>query len=66
MSDLVVSVIPPPNITVVTDNTRVGPQGVQGTQGIQGAQVITAYIFDGGTPFTDYSGGPAFDCGGVN
>jgi hypothetical protein len=24
-----------------------------------------AYIFDGGTPSTNFSNGPAFDCGGV-
>lgn len=26
---------------------------------------ISSYIFDGGNPSTDYSVGPAFDCGGV-
>lgn len=26
---------------------------------------ISSYIFDGGGPSTDYSVGPAFDCGGV-
>lgn len=26
----------------------------------------TAYIFDGGDPYSSYSVGPAFDCGGVS
>jgi hypothetical protein len=26
---------------------------------------VTAYVFDGGSPFTSYAVGPAFDCGGV-
>jgi hypothetical protein len=42
-----------------------GIPGIQGTQGVQGAQTVTAYIFDGGNPSSDYSNGPAFDCGGV-
>jgi hypothetical protein len=33
------------------------PQGVAGT--------TVAYVFDGGSPSTSYSTGPAFDCGGV-
>jgi hypothetical protein len=43
-----------------------GPQGPQGEQGIQGEVIITSYIFDGGTPSSSYTQGPAFDCGGVN
>jgi hypothetical protein len=44
-------------------------QGIQSTQGIQGARgeaTTVSYIFDGGNPSTNYSNGPAFNCGGVN
>lgn len=27
---------------------------------------VVAYVFDGGAPDTDYTVGPAFDCGGVD
>lgn len=40
-----------------------GPIGATGPQGASGP--VTSYIFDGGFPNTDYSNGPAFDCGGV-
>ena len=53
----------------------VGPQGLQGLQGIPGvaantgatgpAGELVAFVFDGGVPTSDYSVGPAFDCGGV-
>jgi hypothetical protein len=43
-----------------------GAQGVQGVQGEPGVVTIVSYIFDGGTPSTNYSNGPAFNCGGVN
>jgi len=33
----------------------------QGTPGL-----TVAYIFDGGDPYSSYSVGPAFDCGGVS
>ena len=36
--------------------------GTDVTVNVPGAGYIT---FDGGSPFQDYSGGPAFDCGGV-
>jgi hypothetical protein len=42
------------------DTGATGPQGPKGDQGD-----TTAYTFNGGTPSEDYSGGPAFDCGGV-
>ena len=43
-----------------------GPIGFTGATGPQGASgPVTAYIFDGGSPSTDYTEGPAFDCGGV-
>lgn len=58
-----------------------GPTGSQGNTGSQGIQgdigqtgstgatgpqgQISSYIFDGGDPFSNYSVGPAFDCGGV-
>lgn len=41
----------------------VGPIGATGATGAAGA--ITAYVFDGGTPSSTYTQGPAFDCGGV-
>ena len=37
-----------------------------GPQGATGVSVVTSYIFEGGAPTTNYSNGPAFDCGGVN
>lgn len=40
-----------------------GPEGATGPTGATGA--IVPYIFDGGTPFSTYYVGPAFDCGGV-
>lgn len=44
-----------------------GPQGATGPIGATGpAGINTAYTFDGGTPTTVYTQGPAFDCGGVN
>jgi len=44
-----------------------GASGVQGNIGATGLTgPVTAYIFDGGSPTSNYSGGPAFDCGGVN
>ena len=47
-----------------------GPAGSDGATGPVGATgpagPTTSYIFDGGTPSTVYSQGPAFDCGGVN
>ena len=44
----------------------VGIQGIQGIQGVQGVQAaIVPYIFEGGSPTSTYSVGPAFDCGGV-
>jgi hypothetical protein len=53
-------------------DTATGPQGPSGATGATGPQGpkgdqgdTTAYTFNGGTPSEDYSGGPAFDCGGV-
>jgi hypothetical protein len=43
-----------------------GVQGVQGVQGARGEVTTVSYIFDGGNPSTNYSNGPAFNCGGVN
>lgn len=40
-----------------------GPVGATGPTGATGA--IVPYIFDGGTPYSTYYVGPAFDCGGV-
>lgn len=45
--------------------TGIGATGSTGIQGPPGSVVITPYIFNGGSPTTDYSNGPAFDCGGV-
>jgi hypothetical protein len=43
-----------------------GATGATGPTGASGATgPITAFNFDGGSPFTDYTNGPAFDCGGV-
>jgi hypothetical protein len=43
-----------------------GTTGATGTPGATGATgPITAYIFDGGNPSSNYTVGPAFDCGGV-
>lgn len=48
---------------------QTGPTGATGATGAQGPKGdqgdTTAYTFNGGTPSEDYSGGPAFDCGGV-
>jgi collagen type VII alpha len=57
---------------------KLGPTGATGYVGVDGATgstgsvgptgptgPITAYIFDGGYPTTNYSVGPAFNCGGV-
>jgi hypothetical protein len=38
-----------------------GPTGPRGQQG-----ATVPYIFDGGTPASVYTDGPAFDCGGVD
>jgi hypothetical protein len=63
------------NLSWINLTTIQGVQGVQGVQGIQGVQGVqgargevttVSYIFDGGTPSTNYSNGPAFNCGGVN
>ena len=44
-----------------------GAQGIQGPQGIQGVTgPVTSYIFDGGNAQSNYSIGPAFDCGSAN
>lgn len=51
----------------------IGPQGAQGPQGMPGAKGekgdpgdTVAFSFNGGEPETDYTEGPAFDCGGVD
>ena len=41
-----------------------GGAGQSGFSGYSGADA-PAIIFDGGSPFNDYSGGPVFDAGGV-
>ena len=41
-----------------------GTMGSTGSTGPTGP--ITYYIFDGGDPYTNFSVGPAFDCGGVD
>jgi hypothetical protein len=60
--------IGPTGLTGPTGST--GPTGLTGAQGIQGIQgpvgPVSSYVFDGGAPSTNYSIGPAFDCGGVN
>ena len=43
--------------------TNTGATGPQGDTGPTGP--VTAYVFDGGYPWTDYTVGPAFNCGGV-
>ena len=56
----------PSAILTVTQVAYNGPTGATGTQGPTGPTgPVTAYVFDGGTPFTSYATGPAFDCGGV-
>jgi len=45
-----------------TGPTGIGSTGSTGSTGPTGQ--MTYYIFDGGTPSTDYSDGPAFNCGG--
>jgi hypothetical protein len=43
-----------------------GGTGATGATGPVGATgLVVAYIFDGGSPDTNYEVGPAFDCGGV-
>ena len=43
-----------------------GPTGATGPAGPTGPTgAVTAYIFDGGNPYSSYSLGPAFDCGTV-
>lgn len=43
-----------------------GASGLTGATGPQGPAGIAGSInFDGGDPYSDYSTGPAFDCGGV-
>jgi hypothetical protein len=62
--------------SVVTGPTgRTGPTGPRGTDGIVGVDgatgptgpvgAVTAFVFDGGSPSSNYSVGPAFDCGSV-
>jgi hypothetical protein len=46
------------------DTGYVGSQGDLGYTGSVGP--TTAYVFNGGDPTSNYSGGPAFDCGGVD
>ena len=43
-----------------------GPSGATGIQGATGVPIVVPYIFDGGNPYSVYSLGPAFDCGGVS
>lgn len=50
-----------------------GPRGLQGVAGAQGPKGekgdpgdTVAFSFNGGEPETDYTQGPAFDCGGVD
>lgn len=48
------------------DTGAPGPTGEAGTTGETGPTgAITSYIFDGGSPSTDYIVGPAFDAGGA-
>lgn len=42
-----------------------GYSGFSGYSGYSGTATVVPYIFDGGTPFSTYYVGPAFDCGGV-
>jgi len=45
----------------------IGYTGSKGDIGYTGSVgPTTAYVFDGGSPTSNYSGGPAFDCGGIN
>ncbi len=46
-----------------TGPTGASGQGFTGPTGPQGP--VTAYTFDGGGPTSDYTNGPAFDCGSV-
>ena len=58
-----------------TGSAGVGYTASQGTTGYTGSKgdlgytgsigPTTAYVFEGGDPTSNYSGGPAFDCGGV-
>jgi hypothetical protein len=45
---------------------NIGLTGSTGPQGATGVNIVTSYIFEGGAPTTNYTNGPAFDCGGVN
>lgn len=52
---------------IQSSNGVQGLQGITGYQGIQGVGgTITSYVFDGGSPSTNFTLGPAFDCGGVD
>ena len=42
-----------------------GYSGYSGFSGYSGTATVVPYIFDGGTPYSTYFVGPAFDCGGV-
>lgn len=48
----------------------IGPAGINGAPGPAGPPgppgATTSYIFDGGSPSTNYTVGPAFNCGGVS
>ncbi len=45
---------------------NVGFTGSRGNVGFTGSSgPVTSYIFDGGSPTSNYTLGPAFDCGGV-
>lgn len=59
----------PTGATGIGSSGATGPAGATGLQGATGQTgatgPITPYIFDGGTPFSTYFVGPAFDCGGV-
>jgi hypothetical protein len=55
-----------------SSSTITGPTGSTGSTGVAGIPgptgptgPITSFIFDGGYPSSNYSVGPAFDCGGV-
>jgi len=53
-------------LTGATGATGVGTTGLTGATGPQGPAGVTgSIVFDGGDPTSDYSNGPAFDCGGV-
>lgn len=60
------------NITYTYDSAQTAwlrtsipiPPVITGFTGSAGANAVP-YIFDGGSPTSNYSVGPAFDCGGV-